>query len=55
MTPHQHRGYLSQVRWRLARHGPEAPVMELRSLDQIRGAFNDAIGVPRLVFLFSPT
>ena len=51
----QHRGYLSQVRWRLARHGQKAPVIELRSLDQLRRAFNDDTGTPRLVFLFSPT
>jgi hypothetical protein len=55
MNARQHRGYLSQVRWRLARHGPKAPVVELRSLDQLRRAFNDDTGKPRLVFLFSPT
>jgi hypothetical protein len=55
MNARQHRGYLSQVRWRLARHGQKAPVVGLRSLAQLRGAFNDGTGTPRLVFLFSPT
>jgi hypothetical protein len=55
MSARQHRGYLSQARSRLARHGPKAEVVELRSLEQLRRAFNDDTGTPRLVFLFSPT
>jgi hypothetical protein len=55
MSARQHRGYLSQVRSRLARHGPKAQVVELRSVERLRRAFNDDTGTPRLVFLFSPT
>lgn len=55
MNSRQHRGYLSQVRSRMARHGQQAQVVELRSVDQLRRAFNDAAGSPRLVLLFSPT
>lgn len=55
MNACRHRGYLSQVRSRLARHGQKAQVVELRSLEQLRRAFNDDVGAPRLVLLFSPT
>jgi hypothetical protein len=55
MNARQHRGYLSEVRWRLARHGQKAQVVELRGLGQLRRTFNDGTGTPRLVFLFSPT
>lgn len=56
MNARQRRGYLSQVRWRLAtRHGQQAQVIELRSVDQLRMAFNKHIGTPRLVLLLSPT
>ncbi len=55
MSARQHRGYLSQARSRLARHGQQAQVVELRSAGQLRRAFNDDTGTPRLVFRFSPT
>lgn len=42
----QYRGYLSQARSRLARHGQQAQVVELRSVDQLRRAFNDDTGTP---------
>jgi hypothetical protein len=33
----------------------QAPVVELRSIDQLRSIFNAHPGVPRLILLISPT
>lgn len=48
-------GYAGEFRARLAEQGPAAPVVDLHSVDQLRTAFNDDAGTPRLLVLFSPT
>jgi hypothetical protein len=48
-------GYLGQVRWRLAKHGDPVEVVDLHSLNELEAAFNEDVGAPRLVLLFSPT
>ncbi len=49
------RGYPAELRARLGEQGPSAQVVDLRSVDQLRAAFNDDAGTARLLVLFSPT
>jgi hypothetical protein len=49
------RGYLPEFRERLAEQGSSAQVVDLHSIDQLKAAFNEDAGTPRLVLLFSPT
>ena len=48
-------GYISQLRWRLAKHGEQAQISDLHRLNDLETAFNQDIGKPRLILLFSPT
>ncbi len=49
------RGYPAELRTRLGESGPSAQVVDLRSIEQLRVAFNEDAGTPRLLVLFSPT
>jgi hypothetical protein len=53
-NPHS---YLSEAVNRVAEtgSGPDAPLTDLTSIDQLRSAFNVDVGHPRLLLLFSPT
>lgn len=48
-------GYLREAKQRLAERGQPAHVVDLHSVNQLRAAFNEDIGMPRLVLLLSPT
>lgn len=48
-------GYLPELRARLAEQGPSARVVDLHDVDQLKVAFNQDAGSPRLLLLFSPT
>jgi hypothetical protein len=49
------RGYLPELRERLAEQGSSAQVVDLHNIDQLKVAFNQDAGTPRLLVLFSPT
>jgi hypothetical protein len=49
------RGYPAEFRARLGEQGPSAKVVDLHSVDQLKAAFNQDAGTPRLLLLFSPT
>ena len=49
------RGYPAELQARLGESGPSAQVVDLRSVDQLKIAFNDDMGTARLLVLFSPT
>ncbi len=49
------RGYPAEFQARLGEQGPSARVVDLRSIDQLRVAFNEDAGTTRLLLLFSPT
>lgn len=40
---------------RFGEHGPAATLTDLNRIDQLRAAFNQADGTPRLILLLSPT
>ena len=53
-NPHS---YFSEAvtRLRETNSGPRADLTNLRSIDQLKGAFNQDAGHPRLILLLSPT
>lgn len=49
------RGYPAELQHRIGEPGSSAPVVDLHSIDQLKTAFNQDVGTPRLLLLFSPT
>ncbi len=49
------RGYPVEFRDRLGERGPSARVVDLHRIDELKAAFNQDAGTPRLLVLFSPT
>jgi hypothetical protein len=49
------RGYPTEFRARLGEQGPSARVVDLHGIGQLKAAFNQDAGTPRLLLLFSPT
>jgi hypothetical protein len=47
--------YVHDAADRFVEHGPSATVTDLHGVEQLRSAFNDDAGVPRLILLLSPT
>jgi hypothetical protein len=48
-------GYLGELAARVSDRGAEAQLADLRDVGQLRAAFEDSAGKPRLILLLSPT
>lgn len=49
------RGYPAELRDRFGERASAAQVVDLHDIDQLKTAFNQDVGTPRLLVLFSPT
>ena len=58
LVTHEGRLYAEELGTRIgeqATGAPAAALTDLSSIDELKAAFNDASGQPRLILLFSPT